>query len=142
MFAYICLGTSNLERAVKFYDLALAPLAFTGATHLMSQTGKGGQVGESMSLAEHTSWHSGCVHPLMALLPLLVTAQWLPFERILGPRFKIFMPLHLSMEGCPKGLQPYVSSMQKTFMRPMCATLTVTKLLLFAGVSRTHNRLT
>lgn len=26
MFAYICLGTSNLERAVKFYDLALAPL--------------------------------------------------------------------------------------------------------------------
>lgn len=26
MFAYICLGTNDLERAIKFYDAALAPL--------------------------------------------------------------------------------------------------------------------
>jgi catechol 2,3-dioxygenase-like lactoylglutathione lyase family enzyme len=26
MFSYICLGTNNLERAIKFYDAALAPL--------------------------------------------------------------------------------------------------------------------
>lgn len=34
MFSYICLGTNNLERAIKFYDAALAPLGlkrcFTG----------------------------------------------------------------------------------------------------------------
>ena len=28
MFAYVCLGTNDLERAVKFYDAALAPLGF------------------------------------------------------------------------------------------------------------------
>ncbi|MFO1435700.1 MAG: VOC family protein [Gammaproteobacteria bacterium] len=26
MFSYICLGTNNLKRAIKFYDAALAPL--------------------------------------------------------------------------------------------------------------------
>ncbi len=29
MFTYICLGTNDLERAVRFYDAALAPLGLT-----------------------------------------------------------------------------------------------------------------
>ncbi|HCE6035438.1 TPA: VOC family protein [Pseudomonas aeruginosa] len=29
MFAYICLGTNNLERAIKFYDSSLAPLGLS-----------------------------------------------------------------------------------------------------------------
>lgn len=29
MFAYICLGTNNLDRAIRFYDAALAPLGLS-----------------------------------------------------------------------------------------------------------------
>lgn len=28
MFAYVCLGTNHFERAIQFYDAALAPLGF------------------------------------------------------------------------------------------------------------------